>query len=134
MDSACCCFSFPALFVKKSVSPCCCLFIFLYYKYSYIRQCNVLGSPCQQCNLGNLYNARELASYRFTTVLGLSYIVHYRKPVIRRVSEGLPSAKIRALGKLPICRVREEMHSAKGQFAECPPGSTRQTTHLPSVY
>jgi hypothetical protein len=35
----------------------------------------------------------------------LSGLFHYRNPALCRVSRGLPSAIIRALGKESICRV-----------------------------
>jgi len=59
--------------------------------------------------------------------------VHYRKPDICRVLKALPRAIYRALGKVTICRVPTERHSATKRhsakicFAECLFTDTRQT-------
>ena len=59
--------------------------------------------------------------------------MHYRKPDICRVLKALPRAIYRALGKVTICRVPTERHSATKRhsakicFAECHAGSTRHT-------
>jgi len=58
---------------------------------------------------------------------------HYRKPDICRVLKALPRAIYRALGKVTICRVPTERHSATKRhsakicFAECLFTDTRQT-------
>ena len=59
---------------------------------------------------------------------------HYRKPDICRVLKALPRAIYRALGKVTICRVPTEKHSATKRhsakkicFAECLFTDTRQT-------
>ena len=43
---------------------------------------------------------------------GTNVVNHYRKTQNYRVSQGLPSAKPRALGKEALCRVPEPHHSA----------------------
>jgi hypothetical protein len=58
---------------------------------------------------------------------------HYRKPDICRVLKALPRAIYRALGKVTICRVPTERHSATKRhsakicIAECLFTDTRQT-------
>ena len=65
--------------------------------------------------------------------------MHYRKPDICRVLKALPRAIYRALGKVTICRVPTERHSATKRhsakicFAECLFTDTRQTCLLPSA-
>jgi len=61
------------------------------------------------------------------------YIHHYRKPDICRVLKALPRVIYRALGKVTICRVPTERHSATKRhsakicFAECLFTDTRHT-------
>jgi len=71
-----------------------------------------------------------------TRITGFDYLLlptHYRKPDICRVLKALPRAIYRALGKVTICRVPTERHSATKRhsakicFAECLFTDTRQT-------
>ena len=64
-------------------------------------------------------------------------IVHYWKPVIRRVPKSSPCAKHRAHGEESLCRGPNTEHTTKikptaeGGFAVCPNLGTRQNDSLP---